>query len=290
MVDPRRSAAAKRAWEKIRAKGGRKVVGFYTRKVKGERKVVPITIRSRRPRWRWSWGSRLDWILGERPKPKWERIRPEEEKPVERGGYVTDGGVCPALHPTKVEQREDLLRQLPRRGTFIELYAGRGNLTKALYQGKGTKFFLIDKDPNALAAARRRLQNERKYVIRRVDNLDWIREGMEDEKLGDVAFVDFDAFGSPGEAVQAFFENYNIKRPMLVALTDGSGKYFRLTPDPGKKEATTRKLYGLRRRPDGSLKEMKRLLDDFMESQGEKHAAADASARSEPRGIPELRR
>jgi len=108
-------------------------------------------------------------------------------------------------------------------------------------------------------------------VIRRVDNLDWIKEGMDDENLGDVAFVDFDAFGSPGEAVQVFFENYEVKRPMLVALTDGSGKYFRLTPDPGKKEATTQKLYGLRRHPDGSLKEMKKMLDEFMESQGRKH-------------------
>lgn len=110
-----------------------------------------------------------------------------------------------------------------------------------------------------------------------MNNKEWLRSEMSQQKLKDLKLVDFDAFGSPADQVRIFFDNYEVKRPLLVGLTDGSSMYlgFRQNAE-GRK--WLRKHYGINVLPNkrgtvryGTREGQVAILNKFMKQQGRKH-------------------
>ena len=191
--------------------------------------------------------------------------------------YTTDSSNCPQLHPAKLEQRKVLADEMKSKGTVLEVFAGKGHLTKEVYAPKAEKVVLVDKDEKALAQAERRLKGRVKREIWAMDNIDWLKKEMRQEQVKNLKLVDFDAFGSPATQVRTFFNNYEVKRPLLVALTDGSAIYlgFRQNAE-GRK--WLRKHYGIDVLPNkrghlryGTREGQVAILNKFMEEQGRKH-------------------
>jgi len=194
-----------------------------------------------------------------------------------RKGYSTQRtlkgskGVCANLNPAKAEQRRRLIHGAPR-GTVLELYAGKGYLTKDVYARKAKRAILVDKDKRALAAADRRLKGKVRREIYAGDNRKWIREKMVDVDLSDLVAVDFDAFGSPMDTMQIFFDNYKVRRPLYVSLTDGSTlaySFHRETDGPqmAKKHYHSR----IGRKEMGTVRGQVKMIDRFMKEEGRKH-------------------
>ncbi len=52
------------------------------------------------------------------------------------------------LNPMKYIQRRQLIRNMPTDGTILEVYGGKGNLTRSVYKGKARHHIIIDKNPN----------------------------------------------------------------------------------------------------------------------------------------------
>jgi len=132
----------------------RRAIGFYTRGKGRRRKVYPLTeasgarfssgvsatsisptiLRNRNEWpdftdevWGWYWDDRVN---------RWEPIY---GKSTERREYDTGTGYsAPTIHPMKLEQRRRVEHRVDS-GTVLELYAGRGNLSRNVYAKRGRK-------------------------------------------------------------------------------------------------------------------------------------------------------
>lgn len=194
-----------------------------------------------------------------------------------RKGYSTGnkyGGHrvrCAKLNPAKAEQRRRLISKMPR-GTVLELYAGKGYLTRDVYAKKAKRVILVDKDKKALSQAERRLKGKVRREIYAGDNRKWIQEKMVDVDLSDLVAVDFDAFGSPMDAMAAFFDNYRVRRPLYVSLTDGSTFWYGLHRNLDG-PAVARKRYHSRigSKDIGTVRGQVKMIDRFMKEEGKKH-------------------
>ncbi len=79
------------------------------------------------------------------------------------------------LNPMKYIQRRELIKNMPRDGTILEVYGGKGNLTRSVYKGKARHHIIIDKNPsNRLASlvGPRKVEVVPKYADR------WLREDL----------------------------------------------------------------------------------------------------------------
>ncbi|MFQ6077224.1 MAG: hypothetical protein ACE5Z5_14015 [Candidatus Bathyarchaeia archaeon] len=169
------------------------------------------------------------------------------------------------MHPRKLEQRRQLLRRLRRRGTVVELFGGKGNLSRHAYGRRARTIILVDKDTRSLRQADRKLDGVVRHEVHPSDNIKWIRR--EAGGLEDVVLVDFDAFGSPADAVKAFFKRFRVEKPILVGLTDGSARYTGYRQDDRGRRWIRRK-YLVNIKPDGTREGQLRILDRFMEELG----------------------
>jgi 16S rRNA G966 N2-methylase RsmD len=263
-----------------------RVVGFYTKR----QKVRPVTAKTARRSKRSKVVVKKRNPRGERGPPRvgreaWPRFRRgvsgwrwtsrgwRELKT--RGGsrrttYETPMRSAPKLHPAKLAQRKALANGLRRRGTVLELYAGKGNLTRGVYASKADRLIMVDQDPKALEKAYRRLGGHRhKAELHAMDNEDYLDQ-VKPGDLKDLAVVDFDPFGSPGKAVQKFFSIYKVEKPLLVAITDGASmKQGYLKGDESKR--WMRRHYGVSRKSDGSRHDTLATVDSMMESLGRRH-------------------
>jgi len=178
----------------------------------------------------------------------------------------------PKLHPAKREQRRILADRISGKGTVLEVYAGKGELTKAVYAPKADKIVMVDKNPKYLKEADDKLKGKVKREMVVADNVAWLKEAMNPTELGNLKLVDFDAYGSPAETVKAFFDNYPIRKSLLVGLTDGSQIFlgYRQTAE-GRR--WLRENYGVDVLPGhfGKREDQIRILNEFMEAQGRKH-------------------
>jgi len=178
---------------------------------------------------------------------------------------------CANLNPAKEEQRRRVIRGAPR-GTVLELYAGKGYLTRGVYAGKAKRVILVDKDKKALGQAEKRLKGRVRREIYVGDNREWIREKMVDVDLDDLVAVDFDAFGSPMDTMREFFENYKVRKPLHVSLTDGSTFWYSLhrnldAPAVAKKRYHSR----LGKKEMGTVRGQVKMIDRFMREEGKRH-------------------
>jgi len=190
------------------------------------------------------------------------------------GAYMTEHKqLAPALHPAKQLQREQLTSMLPKKGTVLELYAGRGNLSKSVYSKNADKLILVDMDKDALGNARRKLEGVRHetYPLENTEFVDkHLNNGLRGELQKDLTLVDFDAFGSPADAMKSFFSKYEVKRPLYVGVTDGSFVFAQRHAHQEYGRDWVRKHYGVHMYPRNREKYVE-ILDKFMDGLGEKH-------------------
>jgi len=256
-----------------------RVVGFYSRGRGRRRTVHPITARTRSRSVQVrrvdpvveSWPSLQEaagWRLTKRGT--WEPIR--GKRAAKRKTYATPwGNTAPSLHRVKLEQRKALLDWMDRRGTILELYAGRGNLTRNLYASRAKKLILVDKDPEALKYNYAKLGGHKYKAELHAMDCEQYLEQLDPSSLDDLVLVDFDAFGSPGPAIRKFFEVYKVDRPLLVAITDG-GKYYATLHQNAEGRRYMRTAYGVDKVPrDTTRNGMLRTLDKMMENEGRRH-------------------
>ncbi len=138
-------------------------------------------------------------------------------------GYATPSGTTiPDIYPAKLKQRTEVAEML-QQDTVLELFAGKGTLSSLVYAKRVKRLILVDKETEYLEIAKRRLQGAvcETYAM---DNVRWIREVLP-ARLGELeenlTLVDFDDFGMPGETIQEFFKTFHVKKPLVVAITDG---------------------------------------------------------------------
>lgn len=172
----------------------------------------------------------------------------------------------PDLSPAKRWQRRALADYM-NKGTVLELYAGKGNLSKTVWAPKATKLILVDKREDYLKEAASKLKGKT-HVIVRANNLKWLENELPQEQIDNLAAVDFDAFGSPSRQLNAFFNNLPVKRSMVVAVTDGSCIYAKIG-DGHYKHQFFKENYG--RLVNGTRDSQLRALDGLMQKQVRKH-------------------
>jgi hypothetical protein len=172
----------------------------------------------------------------------------------------------PDLTPAKRWQRRALAEHM-NKGTVLELFAGKGNLSKDVWAPKASNLILVDKRADYLEEAASKLKGK-SHVIVKANNLRWLEKELPQEQIDNLRAVDFDAFGSPAKQLNAFFNNTPIKRSMIVAVTDGSCIYAKIG-DANEKRRFFKEYYG--QPVDGSKTEQLKALDRLMQQQAKKH-------------------
>ena len=129
--------------------------------------------------------------------------------------YYTASAKTEALNPSKLSQRTYCAKKMKQGGVTLELFGGRGNLTKAVYSRFASKHYLVEEDIEEVEEARK-ISNA---TVFHANNLDWCNTKL--GEIGRLDLVDFDAFGTIVPAVRAFFANYKVKSPLIVTVTDG---------------------------------------------------------------------
>lgn len=188
-------------------------------------------------------------------------------------------GSAPSLNPAKVQQRRVLMRRATSRakrksGTVLELYAGRGSLTKKVYARKAKKVVMVDKDRNALRQADRKLKGRVKREIIAEDNRKYIKREMKPSQLKNLKVVDFDAYGCPADTMKAFFKKYPVKKTLHVAVTDGSARYLGYTKSTRRARSWVKRRYGVEPNKGtklGTREAQREILLKFMKKEGRKH-------------------
>jgi len=174
----------------------------------------------------------------------------------------------------KVKQRADAAHYLSKHGTIMELYAGEGNLSEKVYSKLNPRrMVLVDDDEEALNKAQQRLADVRaaKHFYP-MNNEKFIKEKA--KLFRDTSLVDFDAYGSPGRTIQLFFDNFKVRQPMIVALTDGFPIHIHRWKDPnpgatnGPADTDYIEMYSLKSLPAPSLGEVCEMHDVMMKNIG----------------------
>lgn len=123
----------------------------------------------------------------------------------------------PELDEDKLEQRLEAT-QKARKASAIELYGGKGALTKH-YKEIFDKVFAVEKNTAKASVLKEMLGANNIFVG---DNRDFIEEHL--EEVTGFSFVDFDAYNSPAKLIQQFFPKIKGRKkdPFILALTDGA--------------------------------------------------------------------
>jgi len=129
--------------------------------------------------------------------------------------YYTSSAKTEALNPSKLTQRMVCAKRMRKDGVTLELFGGRGMLTKAVYSRFASKHYLVEEDIEEVEEARK-ISNT---AVFHSNNLDWCNTKL--GEIGRLDLVDFDAFGTIVPAVRAFFANYKVTAPLIVTVTDG---------------------------------------------------------------------
>jgi hypothetical protein len=148
------------------------------------------------------------------------------------GDYKTHGATADSLSRQKLKTRRNLADATDKKGMTIELFAGMGNLTNAVYLPFAKKCIMIEKDPKYADFLRKKFGE--KAQIYNTDNITFIKEHLKELDPNDITLVDFDAFGSAAKTINMFFDNFKVTKKIGVAITDGiAGKlaYMRWKPE-----------------------------------------------------------
>lgn len=134
--------------------------------------------------------------------------------------YRFEGDVD-AINPDKFAFRREALGHDRRRTKMLELYAGVGYLTSAVYAAAYDEVVVVEKDEEHFRRLVKRLGRFANVRYYNKVNATFIEEDLADHL--DFSAVDFDAFGAPGETLISFFAAIEGKaaEPFLLLATDG---------------------------------------------------------------------
>jgi len=162
------------------------------------------------------------------------------------------------LNPKKYTQRKDLAAGMTDDGIILHLYAGNGNLARAIYKNRARGHILVDRAVNP------RLKNELRNAVVHEKSMDKFLNEDLPQITDRITLVDIDPFGSPAPAIKTFFANYKVRNPLRVAVTDGYANFLALNKDSERGQRNVRNLYLSTHAGDGSSKNQLRLLDNLM--------------------------
>ncbi len=104
--------------------------------------------------------------------------------------------------------------------TALDVFAGRGEIACALYQGF-KELHCVEKNPRKFLQLEKNLSfiSGPRIHAHKMDNLVFLETGA--SAIGDVNLLDFDAYGMPNLQIKSFFANCRLVQPTLVFVTDG---------------------------------------------------------------------
>jgi len=176
----------------------------------------------------------------------------------------------PDLTPSKLAQRREVAEMLSG-GTILELYGGKGHLSTNVWaKSDADKLIVLDKDAGFIKAAKKSLKGKIPHETVVSENTKWLKH-MDPKQLKNLKVVDFDAFGSPTKQVKMFFDNYPIKKRMLICLTDGSNIFLAFHKNRKSAHTFLKKRYGIDFEPTGKREDQIKALDSLMQQQAQKH-------------------
>jgi len=133
------------------------------------------------------------------------------------------------LDPDKASLRMQVYQMFPQK-LVLDLFAGKGLLAQ-LYAPHCKKILCVEKDPELFEPLKRNMKRFRdRAVLLNQDNMDVLDDLpriIENLKGLPVTYVDFDPYGCPSPQIQKFFEVYQPKQNLTIALTDGMILNFR---------------------------------------------------------------
>jgi hypothetical protein len=106
--------------------------------------------------------------------------------------------------------------------TALDLFAGRGDIARVLYQGF-EELHCVERDTRKFAALEKNLSKVQgpRIHLHRMNNRLFLQNMV--KEIPRINLVDFDAYGSPNLQVKTFFAHYRLEGPTLIFATD-SGK------------------------------------------------------------------
>ena len=157
------------------------------------------------------------------PTEKRGRGRPRkiELEPILQESEPASGAVRPSVDtPEKMEVRRKGAGMIKEHKTILELHAGEGYCTRAVYAPlKAERYILIDDEEKQIGKAKQKLKGK-EFEFYISDNIEWLEKNG--ANLHDVTLVDFDPFGSPCPSIKAFFKNYELSGALVANVTDGN--------------------------------------------------------------------
>jgi len=133
------------------------------------------------------------------------------------------------LDQDKASLRMQIYQMFPQK-LVVDLFAGKGLLSK-LYAEHCRKIICVEKDPELFKVLKRNMKRFRdRAILLNQDNMDVLDDLPRTlENLGrlPVTYVDFDPYGCPTPQIQKFFDVYQPKQNLTIALTDGMLLNFR---------------------------------------------------------------
>jgi len=173
---------------------------------------------------------------------------------------------APDMTPAKLWQRRAIAQKFSG-GTVLELFAGKGHLSKQVWAPKANKLVMVDKNQDFLKQAEKEVKHKPHEIVK-MNNLKWLDKVLPEEQIRNLKVVDFDAFGSPAESMRKFFDNHEIDKRMLIAVTDGSCIYMKVG-DRVKTREFCKRNYGVQL--DGTRLAQVKALDKLMLNLGQRH-------------------
>jgi len=106
-----------------------------------------------------------------------------------------------------------------------------------------------------------------------MENTEFVRQHLSDglgpELRSNLGLVDFDAFGSPTDAMKEFFGHYDVKRPLLLTITDGAHLFVKRHSGTDYGRNWVRRHYLVNRYPGTQAKHLE-TLDGFVNELGKR--------------------
>jgi hypothetical protein len=164
----------------------------------------------------------LKYKIAEKIQDQYTQI--DEESARAQGDYSTGGAHAEALNREKLKQRRKLANEVEDDdGTVIEMFAGRGNLTNAVWKPHSKKNILIEYNADTVKEYTSKIVDPDRSVIYQMSNIDFAEEHLKEIPPEDITAIDFDAFGSVIPIITKTLEHFKPVRPLVVGITDGIG-------------------------------------------------------------------
>lgn len=147
----------------------------------------------------------------------------EGEKTISsQGEYSTGGAHAEALNRNKLAQRKKLAALVEDdNGIVVEMFAGRGNLTNAVWKAHSEQNILVEYNPETVEQFTSQITDPARTTIYTMSNIDFAKDTLSNIPADRITAIDFDAFGSAIPIITTTLDHFKPVRPLVVGVTDG---------------------------------------------------------------------